>query len=443
MPTKMNHVKLNPNVTLRQVVAGVLLVLSFILFLTGWATVGDSSDRRDLKRSARQMIEELEEYKDDMDDLQDRLDREGIDVKAKTFYRDVIGFMKTFKDGAISVGELGKICRVGGKYADAADSITYWMDLSDYSGALKAGGVIFTLLFIGVIALFLLALYLGYMRKGTAPIPYTAAILISFVLMGLLILAANSELESYTNDALFHYTATAVLSLLTAIAGCVCWFAVPAKELFTAAAGAPQGGYQPGRNYSGAPQGGYQPGNYSGAPQGGYQPGNYGGAAQGGYQPGNYGAPQGGYQPGGYGGAPQGGYQPGNYGGAPQGGYQPGGYGGAAQGGYQPGNYGGAAQGGYQPGNYGGAAQGGYQPGNYGAPQGGYQPGGYGSAPQGGYQPGNYGAPQGSYNAPQGGYQPGGYSGAPQNGNAPAPAENASSGASDLDDKTLFVGQDL
>lgn len=353
MPTKMNHVKLNPNVTLRQVVAGVLLVLSFILFLTGWATVGDSSDRRDLKRSARQMIEELEEYKDDMDDLQDRLDREGIDVKAKTFYRDVIGFMKTFKDGAISVGELGKICRVGGKYADAADSITYWMDLSDYSGALKAGGVIFTLLFIGVIALFLLALYLGYMRKGAAPIPYTAAILISFVLMGLLILAANSELENYTNDALFHYTATAVLSLLTAIAGCVCWFAVPAKELFTAAAGAPQGGYQPGRNYSGAPQGGYQPGNYSGAPQGGYQPGNYG------------------------------------------------------------------------------------------APQGGYQPGGYGSAPQGGCQPGNYGAPQGSYNAPQGGYQPGGYSGAPQNGNAPAPAENASSGASDLDDKTLFVGQDL
>ena len=396
MPTKMNHVKLNPNVTLRQVVAGVLLVLSFILFLTGWATVGDSSDRRDLKRSARQMIEELEEYKDDMDDLQDRLDREGIDVKAKTFYRDVIGFMKTYKDGAISVGELGKICRVGGKYADAADSITYWMDLSDYSGALKAGGVIFTLLFIGVIALFLLALYLGYMRKGAAPIPYTAAILISFVLMGLLILAANSELESYTNDALFHYTATAVLSLLTAIAGCVCWFAVPAKELFTAAAGAPQSGYQPGRNYSGAPQGGYQPGNYS-APQGGYQPGNYG-APQGGYQPGNYGAPRGGYQPGGYGGAPQGGYQPGNYGGTPQGGYQPGGYGGAAQGGYQPGNY--------------------------------------GSAPQGGYQPGNYGAPQG-------GYQPGGYSGAPQNGNAPAPAENASSGASDLDDKTLFVGQDL
>ena len=64
MPTKMNHVKLNPNVTLRQVVAGVLLVLSFILFLTGWATVGDSSARRDLKRSARQMIEELEEGED-------------------------------------------------------------------------------------------------------------------------------------------------------------------------------------------------------------------------------------------------------------------------------------------------------------------------------------------------------------------------------------------
>lgn len=205
MPPKKNNIKLNPIVTLRQVVAGALLLLSFILFLTGWATVGDSSDRKDLKRSARQTIESIEDYKDDMDDLQDRLDREGIDVKAKTFYRDVLGFLKTFKDGAISVGEVGKICRVGGKYADALDSYMYFMDLSDYSGALKAGGVIFTLLFIGVIALFLLAFYLGYQRKGAAPIPYTAAILISFVLVGLLILAANAELENYTSDGLFHY----------------------------------------------------------------------------------------------------------------------------------------------------------------------------------------------------------------------------------------------
>ena len=221
-------------------VAALLLILSFMMYRSGWIVLGNATQRLIMADGIDRTISEVENTSiSDLSEIQEVL---GTDIDARKMVKDTASLLRKIRDGKISPPELVYIMRFANRYSgaalraeglDASVSPAY----SKINEALQLirivswVGLIFNLI---TILTFLLAVYLMVRGRGLAALPYFICIAIWFVFFLILLIGYSDSWNQYASylsglgvsipeTGGLNIGIPSVLSLIFAIASSVVW----------------------------------------------------------------------------------------------------------------------------------------------------------------------------------------------------------------------------